>query len=202
MCEGFGDGGKCLGRIQAFASHSILWDAVACLRLWCFLLACNVVSHWLGTYTKWSLMRTCIIYSVICHWHDSSCIKHCTTGTQQMLSCNCFKAPFTGWKVTHWGRERMAAISQMTLSNAFSWMKIYEFWLKFHWSLFVRVQLTIFQHWFRQWLGADQVTRHYLNQWWLDYRRIYASLGLNELSVVLCTNYISIKDFHIVTNLL
>ena len=23
---------------------------------------------------------------------------------------------------------------------------------------------------------------HYLNQWWLDYRRIYASLGLNELA--------------------
>ena len=30
-------------------------------------------------------------------------------------------------------------------------------------------------------VGADQATRHYLNQWWLDYQRIYASLGLNEL---------------------
>ena len=29
--------------------------------------------------------------------------------------------------------------------------------------------------------GGDQATRHYLNQWWLDYRCIYASLGLNEL---------------------
>ena len=26
-----------------------------------------------------------------------------------------------------------------------------------------------------------QATSHYLNQWWLDYRRIYASCGLNEL---------------------
>ena len=26
-----------------------------------------------------------------------------------------------------------------------------------------------------------QVTSHYLNQWWLNYRCIYASLGLNEL---------------------
>ena len=43
------------------------------------------------------------------------------------------------------------------------------------------LQLTIFQHWFRKWLGADQATSHYLNQWWLDYRRIYASVGLNEL---------------------
>ena len=31
------------------------------------------------------------------------------------------------------------------------------------------------------WLGADQATNHYLNQWWLIYCRIYASLGLNEL---------------------
>ena len=29
----------------------------------------------------------------------------------------------------------MAAIFQ-TFSNAFSWMKMYEFWLRFHWSLF------------------------------------------------------------------
>ena len=34
-------------------------------------------------------------------------------------------------------------------SNAFSWMKTYWFWLRFRWSLFQRVQLTIFQHWFR-----------------------------------------------------
>ena len=26
-----------------------------------------------------------------------------------------------------------------------------------------------------------QTTSHYLNQWWLVYRRIYASLGLNKL---------------------
>ena len=31
----------------------------------------------------------------------------------------------------------MAAILQMTFWNAFSWMKVYEFWLKFHRSLFI-----------------------------------------------------------------
>ena len=45
-----------------------------------------------------------------------------------------------------------------------------------------RVQLTIFQHWFREWLGADQATTiiwtHDGLVWW----RIYASLGLNELT--------------------
>ena len=75
----------------------------------------------------------------------------------------------------------MAAIFQTTFSYAFSWTKMNDIRLKFHWSLFLRFQLTIFQHWFRWWLGADQATSHYLNQWWLFYRRIYASLGLNKL---------------------
>ena len=30
-------------------------------------------------------------------------------------------------------------------------------------------------------LGADQATRHYLNQWWFVYWRIFVSLSLNEL---------------------
>ena len=60
-------------------------------------------------------------------------------------------------------------------------MKMYEFRLKFHLNLFLRVQITKFQHCFRWWLGAVQATSHYLKQWWLYYRRIYASRGLDEL---------------------
>ena len=52
-------------------------------------------------------------------------------------------------ELTHWGRGKMAAVFQTTFSNAFSWMKMIEFRFKFHWSLFLRVQLTIFQHWCR-----------------------------------------------------
>ena len=40
---------------------------------------------------------------------------------------------------THWGRDKMAAIFQTTFSNGFSWMKMYEFLLTFHWSLFIGV---------------------------------------------------------------
>ena len=51
--------------------------------------------------------------------------------------------------LTHWGGDKMATIFQTTFSNEFSWMKMYEYRLKVHWSLFLRVQLTISQHWFR-----------------------------------------------------
>ena len=51
--------------------------------------------------------------------------------------------------LTHWGRDQMDAIRQTTFSRALSWRKMFEFWLKYHWSLFLRVQWTIFQHWFK-----------------------------------------------------
>ena len=51
--------------------------------------------------------------------------------------------------LTYWGRDKMADISQTTFSNVFSSMKMFKFRSKFHWSLFLRTQLTKFQHWFR-----------------------------------------------------
>ena len=65
----------------------------------------------------------------------------------------------------------MVTFSQKTFSNV--WISI---------KISLRIQLTIFQHWFRKRLGAGQATSHYLNQWWLVYWRIYTSFGLNELT--------------------
>ena len=43
--------------------------------------------------------------------------------------------------LTHLPLDKMAAVSQTIFSDAWSWMKSFVFWLKFHWSLFLRVQL-------------------------------------------------------------
>ena len=48
-------------------------------------------------------------------------------------------------ELTHWGRDKTAASFKTTISNAFSWMNMYKFRLRFHWSLCPRVQLIIFQ---------------------------------------------------------
>ena len=40
--------------------------------------------------------------------------------------------------LTHWGWDKMAAISQTTFSSTFSWMKMFEFRLKFHWSMLLK----------------------------------------------------------------
>ena len=36
--------------------------------------------------------------------------------------------------LTHWGLDKIDAISQTTFSNVLSAMKMFEFWFKFHWS--------------------------------------------------------------------
>ena len=61
-------------------------------------------------------------------------------------------------------------------------MKMYWSGLRYLRSLFPNVQSSIFQHWFRQWFGADQATSPYLNQCLIFY--IYASLGVNELTAL------------------
>ena len=46
--------------------------------------------------------------------------------------------------LTHLPLDTMAAISQAVFSGVFSWMKRFVFWLKFYWSLFLRVPLFFF----------------------------------------------------------
>ena len=46
-------------------------------------------------------------------------------------------------ELTHWGRDKMAAIFETTFLYAFSCMKMNDFQLKFHRSLLLRFQLTI-----------------------------------------------------------
>ena len=81
-----------------------------------------------------------------------------------------------------WSRDKKVSIFQTTFSNAFCRMKMSKKRIESHWSLLLRFTLTSqIMAWCRQ------ATSHYLNQWWLAYRRRYASLGLNELK---CNDFI------------
>ena len=83
-----------------------------------------------------------------------------------------YRTPQYGQQLTHSGRGKVATMSQTTFWSAFSWIKIYKFRLKFHWNLFLGVQLTIFQHWFG--LLSEPTLVSLLTH-------IYASLCLKEL---------------------
>ena len=68
--------------------------------------------------------------------------EHDIARTEQNVCCKLL----TYW--TYW-TSKMAVDFLMRFSNVLSWTKIYKFWLRFNWRLLPRVQLTIFQHWFR-----------------------------------------------------
>ena len=60
-----------------------------------------------------------------------------------------FREQRTCWWLKHFKTEtKRPPFSKTKFSDAFSWMKMYKVRLKFHWSLFPRVRLTRFQHWF------------------------------------------------------
>ena len=82
------------------------------------------------------------------------------------------------WKLTiivqHWGRDKIADISQTNISNAFSWMNFAYGFTEVCLSGSNQQYSSIGSE-----NGTEQETSHYLNQWWLVYWRIYASLYLN-----------------------
>ena len=86
-------------------------------------------------------------------------------------------------RISHGGRDKMAGISQTTYSNAFSWMKIYEFRLKCHWILFQRIKLTI------SIIGSDNGLVPSRRQAIIstndgEFTDVHASLRLNEICVL------------------
>ena len=71
------------------------------------------------------------------------------------LECNVSSMPYYLVKLyhhqqlTHWGQDKMAPILQTTFANEFSWIRMYEFCLRFHWSWFLRFESAIYQHWLK-----------------------------------------------------
>ena len=87
--------------------------------------------------------------------------------TVNMVKLIIFQFPWSyGWRhymetlsaLTHWDRDKMAAIFMTTFWHGFSWKKVYEFRLNFNWSL---VQIMA-------WCRPGDLN-HYLNQWWWLY---------------------------------
>ena len=61
-----------------------------------------------------------------------------STSLRQSPHCSLVRGMGWNYRLTHWGRDKMAAVSKTTFSNAFSWMEMHEFHLRFHWRLSLR----------------------------------------------------------------
>ena len=92
---------------------------------WMFSLISACINAWVNNREAGDLRRHRGHYDAIVM------VSHCFALSKQ-------------WPIvlTYLRLDKMSAISQMTYSNAFSWMKMYEFRLSFHWSLFPMFELT------------------------------------------------------------
>ena len=94
--------------------------------------------------------------------------------------------------LTHWGRGKIDTILQTTFSNAISWMKMFEFRLKFHWSfpkgpinnMPVLVQIMAWRR-----TGDKPLSEPMMAQFNDAYMRHSASMSLIKLSKVCCCIY-------------
>ena len=54
-------------------------------------------------------------------------------------------------------------------------------------TVMLRIHLTISQHWFKWWLGTEQATNHYLNQWqWGKWVKVYWCTVYVDVFMILC----------------
>ena len=112
------------------------WDSIQGLTyMWLEVRMCDIMC----------LIVPCMMYIYIyIYTHTHFFLWLCqTNGTG---CCGWLYKPYA---LTHWVQDKSATISQMTFSNAFSWMRMYAFHWRFPRCLFLRFQLSIFQHWFR-----------------------------------------------------
>ena len=108
----------------------------------CVSEACH---HWfiIGSYQP----VTCSVHS---HWlTQCPYLNHLRTKFRKLrlffrFPCGKYNGRQLWWltpHLAHWGRDKMAAIFQTTFPNAFSSIKTYEFCLRIHWGLFLRVRI-------------------------------------------------------------
>ena len=95
-----------------------------------------------GSYSEGLYQNTCICSSdVLAVWIFNNKAMKVNTNMTKVGSCR--RTGPTHDLLTHFSQDKMAATSQTIFSDAFSRMNNFIFWLKFHWSLFPRFQLTI-----------------------------------------------------------
>ena len=103
-----------------------------------------------------------------------------------ICTCFCFVVGITFIAIfvvylTHWGWDKMDAISQKTLSNAFSWMTLLDFWLKFSLKFVTKGPINnISALWGGGWLSVNFQSYQYRNSYCGDKMILQSCYQNNE----------------------
>ena len=122
--------GNCKTRRESFEFGDLVWLILEIL--WYSFKIIRSYPHlpWINE-LSWIFFLTQVVYmftfsAISWHWDRAGSLNRSSCVTRSLLT-----------RLTDWGRGKMAAIFQTTISNAISWVKMYEFRLGFHWRLFL-----------------------------------------------------------------
>ena len=101
------------------------------IHSWCYAWLCKFTPTWC-----WPRVFTRLQRVLVLKMHTLCLCKQLVTAYKRG------KIVTWGIELAHLPLDKIVTILQPTLSNAFLWMKSFVFWFEFHWSLFLRVQLT------------------------------------------------------------
>ena len=108
------------------------------------------INDWVNNREAGDFRRQRAHYDIIamkwCEFSHHCARRYPSTWQRHEINRHSADYKFKIFSDSHWGRDKIATISQTTFSNAFSWMEMYDFRLRFHWNLFLRFELTIIQH--------------------------------------------------------
>ena len=135
----------------------------------------QVVNPWLKTLQRQSLWKTGfrLLYENAFSWYHSLAWLGWRRCSGNRSSSNSGKIRWLQY-LTHLPSAKWPPIKHTKFSNAFSWMKKIEFWLKFHWKWFLSVGSD-------NWLAPNRrQTIIWANAYPIDWR-IYSALAGDEL---------------------
>ena len=120
---------SCNAFLYKFVSPCLLYDCLFYQRIPCH----DDVIKWIHFPRYWPFVRRIhrLMFSVICAWTNNWANNGDTDDLRYHRTHSGVIVMYHHDGLTHWGRDKMATISQTTCLNAFCWMKIYAFRLKF-----------------------------------------------------------------------
>ena len=123
------------------------WSQISVVFRYCFVWYLQGVGLWITLWSPWWYTPDCNCMNKA-YW--ISIWIRCTTYEIKWLAMWDNRGPViaiyiyrtscgnTKRRSTHWGRDKIAAISQTERLNALPWMEMFEFRLNFQWNLFSR----------------------------------------------------------------
>ena len=145
-----------LHRVKSYSrGHGIRQSAISLLdtmsdKYSCFVRVC------IARYIKlsYNVLRECcccaLITSTFSYWICHKTIKMIFTPWNTHTVLCWFVVLWLCYQLlTHWGWYKMTVSLHKIFLISFSSMKMFVLWFKFHWNMFVRVQLTVRPYWLK-----------------------------------------------------